>query len=64
MTHGQVAAIDCIDYAIRLYGADVYFGFAQYCFWRTVATHCPHWFAQTPAYFLAGFPPSQGMCDA
>lgn len=29
-------SIDRVYYECWLYGADVYYGFAQYCFWMTV----------------------------
>ena len=40
------------EYEARLYGYDVYYAFAQYCFWRTVVRgHYAAWLALAPAYF-------------
>lgn len=53
MTLEQYPNIERLAYEAQLYGYDVYFGFAGYCFWRTVvATQCPWWLPSAPTYFL------------
>jgi hypothetical protein len=38
-------------YEVWLYGAEVYYGFAQYCFWRGVERRQdPLWLHQAPAW--------------
>lgn len=57
----QCPTLERVYYEVRLYGADVYYGFAQYCFWRAVvhSTH-PDWMAVVPRYFVtAGTPAPQ-----
>lgn len=52
MTVEQSPSLERIYYEARVYGDDVYYGFAQYCFWRTVVQSKNHdWLAQVPAYF-------------
>jgi hypothetical protein len=53
MTPENDPCIDRIYYEAHLYGHDVYYEFAQYCFWRNVVrTQFADWLLQVPAYFL------------
>lgn len=52
MTPEASPSLERVSYEARLYGHDVYYGFAQYCFWRTVVAqqHAPY-LTGVPAYF-------------
>lgn len=53
MTLEEDSSIERIYYECRLYGNDVYYGFAYYCFWRRVVENKnPDWLFCTPEYFL------------
>ena len=53
MTPEKYPSLERIYYECRLYGYDVYYDFAQYCFWRTVVrTNNQDWMRCLPAYFL------------
>ena len=45
-------SLERVYYEVRIYGADVYYGFAQHLFWRTVVeTQNPDWLKQIPKYY-------------
>lgn len=52
MTPEHASSIERVDYEARLYGHDVYFAFAAYCFWRTVVrTQNAWWRDAVPPYY-------------
>jgi hypothetical protein len=45
-------SLERVYYECRLYGDDIYYAFAQYCFWRMVVrTINPWWIHDVPAYY-------------
>ena len=54
MSPERFPSLERVYYETRLDGADVYYGFAQYCVWRTVVrVQHPDWLPHVPPYFLS-----------
>lgn len=57
-------SLERVYYECWLYGDDVYYGFAQYCFWRTIVEdYVQWWIDDVPEYFRCGeavLPPFKG----
>ena len=54
-------SLERVSYEVWLYGFDVYYDFAQYCFWvNVVLTQHPDWMRCVPHDILArGYPQSK-----
>ena len=46
-------SLERVYYEARIYGVDVYYGFAQHLFWQMVVkTQNPDYMSQVPKYYL------------